>query len=167
MAQVRPAPGNGGSTSLEIHRCYPVLELSGYLSWTISSIKLGSWSSWRKTLVNKIWILGGSIIRWTFSCDYVLLYTLWSRLDQYQRNTGWTSWEIGEPFGSFRLIFVKSNGGIWVGFWNSRCKWMVGTLIWWYFWREESWGDPSSAESFLVASDWFIKFDYFPHEVIL
>ena len=54
MAQVRPAPGNGGSTSWEIHRCYPNLELSGYLIWTISSIKLGSWSSWQKTLLHKI-----------------------------------------------------------------------------------------------------------------
>ena len=54
MAQVRPAPGNGGSTSWEIHRCYPNLELSGYLIWSISSIKLGSWSSWQKTLFHKI-----------------------------------------------------------------------------------------------------------------
>ena len=54
MAQVRPAPGNGGSTSWEIHRCYPKLQLSGYLIWTISSIKLGSWSSWQKTLFHRI-----------------------------------------------------------------------------------------------------------------
>ena len=54
MAQVRPAPGNGGSTSWEIHRCYPNLELSGYLIWSISSIKLGSWSSWQKTSFHKI-----------------------------------------------------------------------------------------------------------------
>ena len=54
MAQVRPALGNGGSTSWEIHRCYPNLELSGYLIWTISSNKLGSWSSWPKTFFHKI-----------------------------------------------------------------------------------------------------------------
>ena len=100
MAQIRSAPGNGGSTS---HKCYPVLELSGYLSWTISSIKMGSWSSWRKTLVNWIWSLVGSIIRWSFSFDYVRqLYTL----DQYhQGNTGWTLWEIGELFETLWLIF--------------------------------------------------------------
>ena len=120
MAQVRPAPGNGGSTS---HKCYPVLELSGYLSWTISSIKMGSWSSWRKTLVNWIWSLGGSILGWTFSFDYVRLYTL----DQYI--TGWTSWEIGELFGTLWLIFFKSNGDIWVGFWSSLCKRTVDMLF--------------------------------------
>ena len=54
VAQVRPAPDYGGSTSWEIHRCYPILKLSGYLIWIISSIKLGSWSSWLKTLFHQI-----------------------------------------------------------------------------------------------------------------
>ena len=90
MAQVRPAPGNGGSTS---HKCYPVLELSGYLSWTISSIKMGSWSSWRKTLVNWIWSLGGSIIRWTFSFDYVRHSWPVYHWVNIMRNR-WTFWNI-------------------------------------------------------------------------
>ena len=54
VAQVRPAPDYGGSTLWEIHRCYHILKLSGYLIWIISSTKLGSWSSWPKTLFHKI-----------------------------------------------------------------------------------------------------------------
>ena len=73
MAQVRPAPGNGGSTSWEIHRCYPKMELSGYLIWTISSIDLGSWTSWQKTLFPKI---GSNIfgnLTWSRPCMINLL----------------------------------------------------------------------------------------------
>ena len=87
MAQVRPAPGNGGSTS---HKCYPVLELSGYLSWTISSIRMGSWRSWRKTLVNWIWNLAGFIIRWTFSCDFTFISVIQVLPDS--GHTGEGSW---------------------------------------------------------------------------
>ena len=68
MAQVRPAPGNGGSTSWEIHRCYPKLELSGYLIWTISSIKLGSWSSWQKTLFHQIGFNVDGNFAWSRPC---------------------------------------------------------------------------------------------------
>ena len=68
MAQVRPAPGNGGSTSWEIPRCYPKLELSGYLIWTISSIKLGSWSSWQKTLFHIISSIIYGNFAWSRPC---------------------------------------------------------------------------------------------------
>ena len=54
VAQVRPAPDYGGSTLWEIHRCYHILKLSGYLIWIISSIKLGSSSSWQKTVFHQI-----------------------------------------------------------------------------------------------------------------
>ena len=54
VAQVGPAPDYGGSTLWEIHRCYHILKLSGYLIWIISSIQLGSWSSWQKTLFHQI-----------------------------------------------------------------------------------------------------------------
>ena len=73
VAQVRPAPDYGGSTSWEIHRCYPILKLSGYLIWIISSIKLGSWSSWQKTLFHKI---GSNVDRnfaWSRPCLINLL----------------------------------------------------------------------------------------------
>ena len=73
MVQVRPAPGNGGSTSWEIHRCYPNLELSCYLIWTISS-KLGSWSSWQKTLFHKI----GSNVDVNFAWSRPCLINFWT-----------------------------------------------------------------------------------------
>ena len=68
VAQVRPAPDYGGSTSWEIHRCYPNLELSCYLIWTISSIKFGSWSSWQKTLFYKICFIVDKIFVWSRPC---------------------------------------------------------------------------------------------------
>ena len=84
VAQVRPAPDYGGSTSWEIHRCYPILKLSGYLIWIISSIKLGSWSSWQKTLFHKIGSKVDGNLPWSRSCLINLLTPcLISQLDAF------------------------------------------------------------------------------------
>ena len=48
MGQVCPPSDYDGSTSWEIHRCYPILEHSAYLSWTITCNNLGSWIFWHE-----------------------------------------------------------------------------------------------------------------------
>ena len=97
VAQVRPAPDYGGSTLWEIHRRYHILKLSGYLIWIISSIKLGSWSSWQKTLFHKI----GSYVNGNF---------VWSR--PYLNNF-LTSFLILSHCSTLCLFTLQSMSSVW------------------------------------------------------
>ena len=112
MAQVRPAPVNGGSTSWEIHRCYPKMELSGYLNWTISSINFGSWTSWQKTLFHK----SGSKVR------------------PAPVNGGSTSWEIHRCYPKMELsgylnwTISSINFGSWTS-WQKTLFHKIGSNI--------------------------------------